>query len=484
VNAMCSPPQVVFEGEDGKDDGGLTVDAFSRLFKCLYDNEALGIGALFEESSGGLVLPRPDEQLRGWVGSLGGGGGASGGAGGRRGAEPPKVKRQRGGGAGGGSGCGGGGGGGDGGGESSAEAGGASSEPQLSSEEVLRLVGRTLAKLLILGDGYHVADRLPSFVLQLLTTDNCLLDPDEALEALREWDPETYAVVEERLKYSVAELAEFMDLPPPLRLCDLLPEPACRCDVRPNPCCGTRWPQLRAEGCTLPRDNPNHPGGRGREGDAEHAAAAPPVDAASAAVDAKVDAKARADHAELMATLHGVKPESKPEAAAAAAAAAAEAEAEAEAGAPRCQSCAVLTDADLKAQIVDAVKHHLHGCRSGGLRALRQGFSGDDRQLEGAAAEEGQLDRRDATCHAFAWSLQALRYSHQTTECVRTHPLATHSLTSHLPTPSPCRRSSSHPPTWRCGCVGESWSRPTRRGRTSTLSRSPSLGRMPSQVCP
>ena len=43
MNAMCSPPQVVFEGEDGKDDGGLTVDAFSRLFKCLYDNEALGM---------------------------------------------------------------------------------------------------------------------------------------------------------------------------------------------------------------------------------------------------------------------------------------------------------------------------------------------------------------------------------------------------------------------------------------------------------
>ena len=118
---MCSPPQVVFEGEDGKDDGGLTVDAFSRLFKCLYDNEALGIGALFEESSGGLVLPRSDKQLRGWVGSLGGGGGASGGAGGRRGTEPPKAKRQRGGG---GSGSG------DGGGESSAEAGGAGSEPQ------------------------------------------------------------------------------------------------------------------------------------------------------------------------------------------------------------------------------------------------------------------------------------------------------------------------------------------------------------------
>ena len=461
---MCTPPQVVFEGEDGKDDGGLTVDAFSRLFKCLYDNEALGIGALFEESSGGLVLPRPDEQLRSWTGSLGGGGGASGGAGGRRGAEPPKAKRQRGGG---------GGGSGDGGGESSADAGGAGSEPQLSSEEVLRLVGRTLAKLLILGDGYHVSDRLPSFVLQLLTTDNCLLTADEALEALREWDPETHAVVEERLKYSVAELAGFMDLTPPLRLCDLLPEPACRCDVRPNSCCGTRWPQLRAEGCTLPRENPHHPGGRGREGGVEHAAAAAPVDAASAAVDAEADAKARADHAELMATLHGVKPEPPPEAAAGA-----------EAEAPRCQSCAVLTDADLKAQIVDAVKHHLHGCRSGGLRALRQGFSGDDRQLEGAAAEEGQLDGRDATCHAFAWSLQALRYSHQTIYRVLTYPRSTLLLTTHLLTPSPGRRSSSHLPTWRCGCVGASWSRLTRRGRTSTLSRSSSLGRIRSPAHP
>ena len=72
-------------------------------------------------------------------------------------------------------------------------------------------MGRTLAKLLILGDGYHVSDRLPSFVLQLLTTDNCLLTADEALEALREWDPEAHAVVEERLKYSVADLAGFME---------------------------------------------------------------------------------------------------------------------------------------------------------------------------------------------------------------------------------------------------------------------------------
>ena len=54
MNAMCSPPQVVFEGEDGKDDGGLTVDAFSRLFKCLYDNEALGIGALFRRRRRGM----------------------------------------------------------------------------------------------------------------------------------------------------------------------------------------------------------------------------------------------------------------------------------------------------------------------------------------------------------------------------------------------------------------------------------------------
>ena len=71
-------------------------------------------------------------------------------------------------------------------------------------------MGRTLAKLLILGDGFYVADRLPSFVLQLLTTDNCMLTQDEVLEALREWDPETYSVVEERLKYSVADLARLL----------------------------------------------------------------------------------------------------------------------------------------------------------------------------------------------------------------------------------------------------------------------------------
>ena len=69
---MFKKLQVVFEGEDGKDDGGLTVDAFGQFFKCLYESEALGIGALFEVSSGGLVLPRPDEQLRSWTGSLSG----------------------------------------------------------------------------------------------------------------------------------------------------------------------------------------------------------------------------------------------------------------------------------------------------------------------------------------------------------------------------------------------------------------------------
>ena len=33
--------------------------------------------------------------------------------------------------------------------------------------QVLRLVGCTLAKLLILSDGYYVSDRLPSFVLEV-----------------------------------------------------------------------------------------------------------------------------------------------------------------------------------------------------------------------------------------------------------------------------------------------------------------------------
>ena len=45
------------------------VDAFGQFFNCLYTSEVLG--RLFETSSGGLVLPRPDEQLRGGLGWLG-----------------------------------------------------------------------------------------------------------------------------------------------------------------------------------------------------------------------------------------------------------------------------------------------------------------------------------------------------------------------------------------------------------------------------
>ena len=87
----------MFEGEDGKDDGGLKVDAFSRFFKCLYDNEALGVGALFEESSGGLVLPRPDAQLRGWTAPPALGSSGAGGPSERCAPEAPapKAKRQK-----------------------------------------------------------------------------------------------------------------------------------------------------------------------------------------------------------------------------------------------------------------------------------------------------------------------------------------------------------------------------------------------------
>ena len=42
------------------------VDAFGQFFNCLYTSEVLG--RLFETRSGGLVLPRPDEQLRGGLG--------------------------------------------------------------------------------------------------------------------------------------------------------------------------------------------------------------------------------------------------------------------------------------------------------------------------------------------------------------------------------------------------------------------------------
>ena len=82
-----------------------------------------------------------------------------------------------------------------------------------------------------------------------------------------------------------------------------------------------------------------------------------------------------------------------------------EAEEAEEAEAPRCQCCAVLRDTEsLKAEIVQAARHHLYGARSGGLRALSHGFTGGDRHLETAAArkkEEEQLEGRDENCYYF-----------------------------------------------------------------------------------
>ena len=58
----------------------------------------------------------------------------------------------------------------------------------------------------------------------------------------------------------------------------------------------------------------------------------------------------------------------------------------------------------LKAEIIQAARHHLYGARSGGLRALSHGFTGGDRHLETAAArkkEEEQLEGRDENCYYF-----------------------------------------------------------------------------------
>ena len=58
----------------------------------------------------------------------------------------------------------------------------------------------------------------------------------------------------------------------------------------------------------------------------------------------------------------------------------------------------------LRTEVIRAARHHLYGVRSGGLRALKQGFMGEDRQHETAAArlkEEQQLEGRDDNCYYF-----------------------------------------------------------------------------------
>ena len=112
------------------------------------------------------------------------------------------------------------------------------------------------------------------------------------LEALREWDPKTHDRVEERLKYSVAQLAEFMDLPLPLRLCDLNLSGA-----------DGGWPQLRAEGCSLSRKPPLQPGKRNSPAVAEAAAEAAKAKA-KAKGKGKGKAKAKAEAAVTIAQIH------------------------------------------------------------------------------------------------------------------------------------------------------------------------------------
>ena len=247
------------------------------------------------------------------------------------------------------------------------------------------------------------------------------------LEALREWDPKTHDRVEERLKYSVAQLAEFMDLPLPLRLCDLNLS-------------GDKggWPPLRAEACSLSRvvrsdQGPLvQPGKRNSPAVAEAEAAAAKAKAKATAAEAWMARMGKAGaNAEMLAAMDRVEEaHTRAVAAEAVAGEAVAAEARAAAETPRCQCCEVLTDTNhLRTEIIHAARYHLRGTRSGGLRALRQvslyvsksvvskdgqkegdvlpayyllayylftqGFTGEDRQLETDAArvkEEQQLE--------------------------------------------------------------------------------------------
>lgn len=182
----------------------------------------------------------------------------------------------------------------------------------LSRERVLQLMGRTLAMVLRCGDGYFVADKLPSFVLQLLTTDNCLNTAEESLLALDEWDARDGGQARRLLTHSCAELREHLmrDDGEEVQLCELMSSSMC------------------PEGCQ----------------------------------------RFKAGRVELT-----------------------------------CSSCSYLTDENKHDVVIDCINHNLKSTRIRGLKALRDGFTGNDR-----AANEGKLDGRDRNCYSF-FMLQLFR---------------------------------------------------------------------------
>ena len=168
----------------------------------------------------------------------------------------------------------------------------------------------------------------------------------------------------------MAQLAEFMDLPLPLRLCDLNLSGA-----------EGRWPPLRAEDCSLSRVVRRdrgplvHPSKRNSPAVAEAEAAAAKAKAKAVAAEAWMARMGKAGaNAEMLAAMDRVEEaHTRAVAAEAVAAEAVAAEARAAAETPRCQCCEVLTDTNhLRTEIIHAARYHLRGTRSGGLRALRQ----------------------------------------------------------------------------------------------------------------
>ena len=135
------PINVSFVGEDGVDDTGLTIDAFAQAFRSLRSKHPGLFETAGDGQSGEWILPREDVAVKGGKPKL----------------EielPALIPNVPGG--------------------------------QIDSYEAWRLLGLLLAKVLILGDGVFIDDRLPDFVLEFLATDNIesLHTPEGAMHAL------------------------------------------------------------------------------------------------------------------------------------------------------------------------------------------------------------------------------------------------------------------------------------------------------------
>ena len=207
--------RVRYRGEEGKDDGGLTIDMFARAHKSLYSDPQLGG---FFHQRGRTVVPLADALARKLppvalpYPDAGAGSSSSSGAidqvdltGDTQDERPRRAKRAR---------------------SAAPAADRGDSQHRYNSERVMELCGRLLAFKMILGGEVVVDDKLPLFVVEYLATDNALsLDHlDGALDAMESIDTDKAVLMRCLLEHGVQKVEAVWS--ESYRVCDLYPPSA------------------------------------------------------------------------------------------------------------------------------------------------------------------------------------------------------------------------------------------------------------------